>query len=122
MPILHPDDQWSPLQKPTDPCQISGCKLMKHKFPFPEKIIQQMPGAGSLSRWCISHTIDKGFCIRCGKMEIANRAAGMCKACEKTVNFICEQNAPGYTAKDITKELIRRSGVKPATYVVNLDV
>lgn len=102
----HPDDIWSPINKPTDPCQIQGCQCKKHNFPL-HHLHQQGQGTGTLSRWCLVHTIEKGFCHRCGIMEIWHKDIGMCHTCEKDMMIKCASE--GVTVKQFVDEMIKRS-------------
>jgi hypothetical protein len=120
MPVIHEDDQHSPFLKPTDPCQVEGCTLQKHIFPHHR--LKQYTGVHGLSRWCAKHTIEKGFCLRCGTNEIAHKDTGMCRACERIIDYQASVVAPGLTAKDLTRQLLKESAERPATYRVNLDV
>jgi len=110
----HEDDVWTPINKPTDPCQISGCQLKKHKFPF-HYIRQDLQPSGTLSRWCLKHTIEKGFCHHCGKPEIASKYTGMCRDCQRLMMLA------GFSPRGITDKLLQRSENDPSPYIITIN-
>lgn len=115
---LHQDDIQSPINKPTDPCQIPGCQLKKHNIPL-HHLHQQGQDSGTLSRWCIVHTIAKGFCHRCGTYEVWHKDTGLCRICEREMKVICDKE--GVTVRAFVQEMIRRAKNDPSPFIINIE-
>ena len=116
--FYHPDDQWTPINKPDDPCQMPNCQCKKHQFPFHFMREDGLP-TGTLSRWCTKHTIEKGLCIRCSLLEIWHKDVGMCRSCERIVN--AKLKSFNMSARDWTREMLKLSEETPSPYLININ-